>query len=88
MHAKRNFQKEFEIKLRNAKSTDPNQYWKLLDPRKPKCPNPVPVSEFYNFLKKNLNCRTDNTEIDLPNITDSIQELDHEFSDAEIIEVS
>ena len=36
-----------------------------LNPRKAKDPNPVPVSEFYNFFN--------NTEIDLPNITDFIQ---------------
>ena len=58
-----------------------------MNPRKPEDPNPVPVSEFYNFLR-NLNSRPDDTEIDLPNITDSIQELYHELSDAEIIKVA
>ena len=70
-------QEEFEIKLRNAKS-DQKQYWKLYT---------CTVSEFYNFFK-NINSRTDSTEIDLPNITYSIQELDHEISDAEIIKVA
>ena len=78
---KRDFQKEVENKLRNAKSTDPKQYWELSNLRKPKDPNPVVVSEFHISI-------SDNTEIDLQNITDSILELDNVLGDAGIIKVA
>ena len=61
-------------KLRKSKSTDTKQYCTFSNPRK--TTNPLPVDEFYN------------TEIDLPNITDSIQKLDHKVTNAEILKIA
>ena len=84
--ARTDFQKSFEQKIRNLKSTNPKQYWKILNSNKQNKNNTLPdIASLYDHFKT-LNKNSDNPEISINNNTRSEPDLDKEFSDEEILQ--
>ena len=84
--ARTDFQKSFEQKIRNLKSTNPKQYWKILNSNKQNKNNTLPdITSLYDHFKT-LNKNSDNPEISINNNTRSEPDLDKEFSDEEIFQ--
>ena len=73
-------------KIRNLKSTNPKQYWKILNSNKQNKNNTLPdLTSLYDHFKT-LNKNSDNPEISINNNTRSEPDLDKEFSDEEILQ--
>ena len=84
--ARKDFQKSFEQKIRNLKSTNPKQYWKILISNRQNKNNTLPdITSLYDHFKT-LNKNSDNPEISINNITRSEPDLIKEFSDEEILQ--
>ena len=50
--ARTDFQKSFEQKIRNLKSTNPKQYWKILNSNKQNKNNTLPDITSYMIISK------------------------------------
>ena len=82
--AGKDFRKSFEQNIKNLKSTNPKQYWKILNYNKQNKNHTLPdLTSLYDHFKT-LNKNIDNPEIPINNNTRS--ELDFEFSDEEILQ--